>query len=296
MNRKIILSFVVCAALITAALLVWNFLEHSQAQTQFDGERAYQDVLTQMNFGPRIPGSAAHTQTIQWITAQLTPSGWTVQILDSVINGQVAHNILAKRGSGPITMIGAHFDSRIDADQDPDPARRKDPVPAANDGASGVAVLVELGRTLPKLDKEVWLVFFDQEDQGDINGRSFIEGSTAFAANLKEKPAAVVVIDMIGDANLNIYYEQSSNLGLKTAIWKTAADLGYDKSFIQQDKYNMIDDHTPFLLQGIPAVDIIDFDYPYWHTTADTADKVSPSSLNIVGDTLWHWLQNGSGQ
>jgi Zn-dependent M28 family amino/carboxypeptidase len=96
---------------------------------------------------------------------------------------------------------------------------------------------------------------------------------------------------MIGDTNLNIYYERNSSKSLMTDIWKTAAGLGYSKAFIPTDKYSMLDDHTPFLNAGIPAVDIIDFDYPYWHTTSDTANHVSSQSLMAVGATLWAWLQ-----
>ena len=95
---------------------------------------------------------------------------------------------------------------------------------------------------------------------------------------------------MVGDADLNIYIEQNSNATLVAEIWGLAARLGYSKQFIQTVKYSMVDDHTPFLAAGIPAVDIIDFDYPYWHTAADTPDKVSPKSLQIVGETLRTWL------
>jgi Zn-dependent M28 family amino/carboxypeptidase len=115
-------------------------------------------------------------------------------------------------------------------------------------------------------------------------------GSRAFVAALKEKPRAAIIVDMVGDSDLNIYIERNSNLNLTSAIWRQAAVLGYGKDFIAQPKYDMIDDHTPFLEDGIPAVDIIDFDYPYWHTAADTADKVSAKSLQAVGETLWAWL------
>ena len=177
------------------------------------------------------------------------------------------------------------------ADRDPDPARQDEPVPAANDGASGVAVLLELARVLPKdLNQQIWLVFIDAEDQGELPGWDWLLGSRALAESLKSNPDAVVIIDMIGDADLNIYQERNSNPDLTREIWDTAADLGYSQSFIAQPKYSMIDDHTPFLEKGMRAIDIIDFDYPYWHTTQDTADKVSAESLMAVGDTLLHWL------
>jgi Zn-dependent M28 family amino/carboxypeptidase len=175
------------------------------------------------------------------------------------------------------------------ADQDPGPGRNA-PVPGANDGASGVAVLLEMARTLPKDSIPTWLVFFDAEDDGGIAGRDWIMGSQAFVAALTFHPKAAIIVDMVGDANLNIYIERNSNAALVSEIWGQAARLGFDQQFIPTVKYSMEDDHTPFLKAGIPAVDIIDFDYPYWHTAADTPDKVSPKSLEIVGETLRTWL------
>ncbi|MPM92127.1 hypothetical protein SDC9_139261 [bioreactor metagenome] len=149
-----------------------------------------------------------------------------------------------------------------------------------------------MARVMPAEQKAVWLVFFDTEDQGHIKGWDWILGSQAYADALTVSPQAVIVIDMIGDADLNIYREKSSDQTLTDQIWQSAADLGYSEQFINDEKYNMLDDHTPFLEKGIPAVDIIDFDYPYWHTTQDTADKVSPESLSVVGNTLLSWLQS----
>ena len=271
---------------------VWYFTKPTPAPSSFDSQRAFQDLAYQVNLGPRIPGSSAHAQTVNWIVNQLNKDGWDAKIVDSQINGLTAHNILASRGSGPIILLGAHYDTRRYADQDPDVSKRKDPVPGANDGASGVAVLLELARSLPsKMNSQIWLVFFDLEDQGGIDGRDFIEGSSAFAAQMTERPAKAVIIDMIGDANLDIYYEESSSKTESQSIWKTAASLGFNQSFVPQYKYNMIDDHTPFLKLGIPSVDLIDFDYPSWHTTSDNLTGVSEKSLKMVGETLWTWLQ-----
>ncbi len=115
-------------------------------------------------------------------------------------------------------------------------------------------------------------------------------GSQAFVQSLTMKPQAAIVVDMVGDANLNIYEERNSDPTLTSEIWSQAAALGYGAYFIASPKYDMIDDHSPFIAAGIPAVDIIDFDYPYWHTTADTLDKVSAHSLQVVGATLWTWI------
>ena len=95
---------------------------------------------------------------------------------------------------------------------------------------------------------------------------------------------------MIGDADLNIFMERNSDQLLTEEIWGIAATLGYENRFIPEQKYQIIDDHLPFVQAGIPAVDIIDFDYPFWHTVEDTIDKVSPESLEIVGDVVLAWL------
>jgi glutaminyl-peptide cyclotransferase len=268
----------------------------SSSPARFSGERAYADVEYQVALGPRTPGSQAHDQVIAWIQAELEKNEWQVELQETTYAGQPVRNVIAKRtpsGSTdlPWIVVGAHFDSRLWASSDPDPANQQKPVPGANDGASGVAVLLELGRVLPRdLDKQIWLVFFDAEDQGQIPGWDWILGSRAFVESLTQDPDAMVLVDMIGDADLNIYYERNSNPELSQEIWSLAARLGYEQQFIPTPKYSILDDHTPFLERGIPAVDLIDFDYPYWHTLADTADKVSPASLMAVGDTLQHWL------
>ena len=104
------------------------------------------------------------------------------------------------------------------------------------------------------------------------------------------------MIDMIGDSDLNIYKERNSNVELTDAVWATAKALGYEGKFIDEYKYSMIDDHSPFLEAGLPAIDSIDFDYPYWHTAQDTPDKVSAESLKAVGETLRSWVVQQSVQ
>jgi Zn-dependent M28 family amino/carboxypeptidase len=260
---------------------------------EFSGEQALQDTAYQMSLGPRTVGSQAHAQVVTWMESQLREAGWQVEEQNTTAMGHPVINVIGKRGTGkPWIILGAHYDSRLYADQDPDPAKRQDPVPGADDGASGVAVLLELARTLPKnLEKQVWIVMIDTEDNGDIPGWDWLLGSKAFVASLTQKPDAAVIIDMIGDADLNIYQEVSSTRKLITDIWATAASLGYAKEFIKVYKWNMVDDHVPFLQAGISAIDIIDFDYRYWHTTQDTLDKVSAHSMKVVGDTLLKWLQ-----
>jgi Zn-dependent M28 family amino/carboxypeptidase len=208
--------------------------------------------------------------------------------------GQQIFNIVIKRESEidyPLVILGAHYDSRVIADRDPHLSNRSLPVPGANDGASGVAVLRELARVIPpKLEANIWLVFFDAEDNGSMPGGEWIIGSRLFVESLEERPEAVVIVDMIGDQDLEIYIEKNSDPSLVQEIWDIAHRLGYNDEFISYPKHRIIDDHLPFVQAGIPAVDIIDFDYPYWHTTDDTLDKVSAESLKAVGDVVLAWL------
>ena len=258
---------------------------------EFNADRAYQDVEYQLSLGPRIPGTSGHEQILDWMESELEAENWQVERQELRINGKKVINLIASRGVGTYILLGAHYDTRILADHDPEPSLRDDPVPGANDGASGVAVLIELARTLPEnLPVAIKLVFFDAEDNGGIDDWDWILGSRAFVRELVDKPSAAIIVDMIGDADLEVYYERNSDIALMEQIWQQARNLGYENIFIPEYKHSMLDDHTPFIEAGIPAVDLIDFDYPYWHTTSDTLDKVSPESLKSIGDTLTAWL------
>ncbi len=200
-------------------------------------------------------------------------------------------NLIATRSNlPPEILIGAHFDSRLQSDRDPQVELRTQPTPGANDGASGVAVLLELARSLPHADVPIMLVFFDAEDNGRLPGWDWILGSRAFVEQMAVRPARMVLVDMVGDKDLQIRPESLSDAALRDSIWSTAASLGYDQVFASHVGGAILDDHVPFLDAGIPAVDLIDIDYEYWHTTSDTPDKVSAQSLQIVGDVLWTWL------
>ena len=284
------LIFLIALGFTFIGVIAWWIIPTLSPSDQVDGQRAYQDVLTQVGYGARIPGSQAHAKTIAYIQGELQKAGWQSEAQETQWQGFDIQNIIASRSSEPPGIIlGAHYDSRRLADRDSGPGS-SGPVPGANDGASGVAVLLELARTLPADSVPIWLVFFDAEDDGDLDGRDWIMGSRAFVAALNFQPGAVIIVDMVGDADLNLYLERNSDATLSTEIWSQAAKLGYDQQFIQKAKYSMLDDHTPFIEAGIPAVDIIDFDYPYWHTAADTPDKVSAKSLQIVGETLRAWI------
>lgn len=255
-------------------------------------------VEQQMALGPRTPGSEAHARFIQQTGTFLEKAGWEVRSEAVKYRGKTVQNIEAVRGPEDAErwiVIGAHYDSRITADQENRESDRQQAVPAANDGASGIAVLLGLAQTLPEMpETRVTLAFFDAEDQGKVMGwPDWCLGSSLLAeeyGQLERKPDAVIVVDMIGDKDLNIYREKNSDTALNDALFGIASELGLTEQFINTVKYSMYDDHVPFLQQGIPAADLIDFDYPWWHTLADTSDKLSEESLQAVYRVLYTYL------
>lgn len=299
---EISLMLALVASLGFFGYLGYGLVQPAPDTVTFSGEEALAHVETQLEFGPRITGSTGHKAMGDWVIQTLSERGWEVfiQPFEPVPNVD-ARNILAVNGSGPVILIGAHYDSRIFADADPDIANRSLPVPGANDGASGVAVLMELARSLnvPASGKTVCLVFFDAEDNGRIPGWDWILGSRFFVSRISalpkcSEPEFTVIVDMIGDADQQVYRERNSTDYLVDAIWSTAAEIGYGEWIVDEPRHAMIDDHTPFLEAGIPAVDMIDFDYPYWHTVDDTFDKVSAESLARIGRTLEVWIERGA--
>jgi Zn-dependent M28 family amino/carboxypeptidase len=274
---------------VVSCLIVLLVLAGCSTQTQpqqFDGRAAFVHVEAQMKLGPRPTGSPAWRSTGDYILAQLQKQGWKSEEQRFEYRSTEIRNLIGRKGRGPVIILGAHYDTRRRADRDK--VHPTDPVPGANDGASGVAVLLELARTLDakKLDHEIWLAFFDAEDDGDLDGWEWTVGSRYMAQHLSIKPEVVIVVDMVGDADQQVYFERNSNAEWSQRIWSVAGELGYGQYLIPQPRWAMFDDHTPFAGQGIPAVDMIDFDYPYWHTTADTTDKLGPDSLEHVGRTL----------
>lgn len=272
--------------------------DSNEIEITFDGHRAYRNAEYQVNLGPRIPGSEAHSKTIQWISGNLMRNGWQVNLQEELVGDTIIRNVIAKSGSGqPWILLGAHYDTRLLADRDPIIDKQADPVLGANDGASGVAILVELSRILPGivqrngLEGEIWLVFFDAEDNGNIGVNKFAMGSEVMVDNLIELPDAVVILDMVGDKELEIFKEENSHPDLIDEVWETAKSLGYGNHFNEDYKHRILDDHIPFRNAGARAIDVIDFDYPYWHTTSDTLDKISENSLRVVGETIAAWVR-----
>ena len=295
MTKKRIAIYLSLIGFMFVSVAAWYALafltQPRSASVKFDGQRALADVEAQVAFGPRTPGSAAHAQVIEWMRAELTAAGWDARIQSAEMLGHPIQNVIGYRGDEPPQIIiAAHYDTRIFADKDPDSFKQLEPAPGANDGASGVAVLLELARVLPENTVPVWLVFFDAEDNGRIQGWEWILGSRAFVAALETRPEAVVIVDMIGDADQNVYIERNSDPALVAEIWGIAGELGYSERIIPTPNHSILDDHMPFLEAGIPAVDMIDFDYPYYHTSADTPDKVSAESLEAIGVTLQEWV------
>ncbi len=285
--KTLILLFSGMTFIIIAVFILYKVI--GNLNSHFDGVRAYNDVITQVGFGPRIPDSSGHSLEIEYIQKELHLAGWETSLQDTTWKGFDIQNIIAYRTkTQPQFILGTHYDTRLLADQDL--FNKNLPVPGANDGASGVAVLLEIARTLPTNSVPIWLVFFDAEDNGGINGREWIMGSKAFVAMLGFRPEAAIIVDMVGDINPDYYYEANSDIPISESIWTLAVNIGYRKYFIPKIKYSILDDHTAFLEDNIRAIDIIDFDYPYWHTSEDTVDKVSAQSLSIIGVTLENWL------
>ncbi|OGU01247.1 MAG: hypothetical protein A2W29_01385, partial [Gemmatimonadetes bacterium RBG_16_66_8] len=248
---------------------------------------------------PRIPGTPAHEQTGDWILTQLRATADTVIVQDfphRTTSGKTLplRNFLARFRPDAVERILflAHWDTRPRADQSANLAAQRMPVPGANDGASGVAVLLGVADVLKAKPPTVGvdLLFVDGEDYGDFaDSTQVLIGSRWFAAHQPPgyPPLYAVLFDMVGDRDLRIGFEGNSQafapevVGL---VWRKAAELGYGNVFIPQVESTLIDDHVSLQRAGIHAIDVVDFAYPYWHTTDDTIDKVSASSLQIVGD------------
>lgn len=283
---------------VSAALALVAGCAGAEAATQFDGTTAYRYVQEQVAFGPRIPNTEAHRRTGDWILAHLRRTADSVEVQDFRHVTETGDTLALRNFIGRFRpgvperiLLLAHWDTRPMSDQAANLADQQRPVPGANDGASGVAVLLGvadvLARTPPGVGVD--LLFVDGEDYGDFSGPDALIGSRYFAAGLApdRHPLFAVLFDMVGDADLTIYQEGYSVQAapeVVARVWQTARDLGYGDVFRTEIGYSVRDDHVPLIEADIRAIDVIDFRYPYWHTPEDTPDKVSPRSLQIVGD------------
>lgn len=269
-------------------------------RTAFDGHAALALIKTQLDFGPRIPGTDGARRCGDWIIEQMRAradtvivQSWTHQTADGV--SLPLRNILARfrPTATDRVLYVTHWDTRPISENASNAADQKKPVPGANDGASGTALFIELGDVLKRTPPTVGvdLLFVDGEDYGSFTPpRDVLLCATYFASHLPSpdyKPLFGVLWDMIGDRELDIYQEGNSMQQapeIVARVWRAAADLGYDKYFIPQYRYTVTDDHLPLLKAGLRVIDVIDLDYPAHHTPDDTFNKVSAQSMQIVGD------------
>ncbi len=267
----------------------------------FDGERAYQELVRQVEFGPRVSGMSGHLACRDWLRAQLAdPLGRARLQPFRLSEGQLSlsmYNVLADHDpeNERQVLLCAHWDTRPTADEEEDPARRKLPIPGANDGASGVSVILEIARAVAAHPPGVGVrfVLFDGEDYGPGNDRMYL-GAKHYAANPPALyPEWGVLLDMVGDLNLDIWREKHSEAAapqVNDRLWAAAGEAGHRGIFHDAEKWAITDDHLPLLEAGIPVVDLIDFDYQWWHTLDDSPDKCSSASLGRVGEPLLHAL------
>ena len=294
-------------------LLLLLFILNISAQNSlyFNGNNAMNYLNKQCELGPRYPGSDGHINAVKLYQNHFNKYSDNVILLnDFVIHPHSLDsikltNILARFNSNlnKRLLLMAHFDTREYADKDLNKNNHDKPIIGANDGASGVAILMELAHFLSQnqlLNIGVDILLTDGEDMGksgDIH--SWALGAKSFAKNLPDPaPFAAICIDMVGDAELTLPIEVNSYLQapeLVLDIWKLAQELGYHE-FKMEMGIPIVDDHYVFYnMTKIPSIDIIDFDYPnknlnYWHTLEDTPDKCSPRSLEIVGTVLVNYL------
>lgn len=269
-------------------------------KTAFDGARALEYAREQVSFGPRIPGSPSHRRAGDWIVQQMRARADTVLVQEwthvtATGDSLPMRNIIARyrpRETSRVLFL-AHWDTRPISDEAFNLADRQMPVPGANDGASGVGLLVALGDVLKATPPQygVDLLFVDGEDYGDFGkNQDVLIGSTYFAANPPEpsyRPLFGVLWDMIGDADLRILQEQYSMQSapeVVARVWRAAEELGYGDIFVPRAGQAIIDDHVPLLRAGMRVIDVIDYDYPHHHRPTDTIDKISARSLQVVGD------------
>jgi hypothetical protein len=286
------------------------------AVPDFNADTAYESVRRQLAFGPRVPNTPAHEKCAAYLIGKLktyTPEVMVQKGTLSAYNGTPLHfqNIIAswKPETSNRILLCAHWDSRPFADHDPDKKNRSKPVDAANDGASGVGVLMEAARQFSLLNPTVGvdIIFFDVEDYGppqdltmDDSEDQWGLGAQYWAKNPHKSGYTArygILLDMVGARNATFLMEGYSMQyagDIVKSVWSTASRIGYASWFPQEQAGYITDDHVPInRIANIPTIDIIHLDknsetgfYPYWHTTGDTFDKIDKNTLKVVGQTL----------
>lgn len=269
--------------------------QQQTGSTAIDAARAYEHVKKMVALGPRASGSEAIKKAQQYIIAELGSYG--LKVIEDDFAATTPHgrvqmkNIIGElQGQKPdVVIISGHYDTKL-----------QQGFVGANDGGSSTAAVLEMARALSKSKPEytLWFVLFDGEeavvDWGAMNGMDNTYGSRHMVARLKadgslNRIKAMLLVDMIGDKDLNIKREAESTPWLVNLIWDAAHSAGHQKHFLNTQHY-IADDHVPFINAGIPAVDLIDFDYgpdhSYWHTDKDTLDHVSGESIKITSDVV----------
>lgn len=278
------------------------------AAPEFDKDHAFFLLEAQCALGPRNPNSWGHSECLEFLKRELSfwadttfvqsftydsPGRNTTLELTNII-GRL-HLQKRKR-----ILLCAHWDTRPVADHDPNPANRETPILGANDGASGVAVLLEIARccALNPPPVGIDIVFFDGEDYGlDGIADDWLIGSKYFAKHnplSSPRPRYGILLDLIGDRDLRIPKEQASYhyaRDIVEKVWNAARELGIS-SFHNEIGQQVYDDHIPLNEAGLPTIDIIDFDYSVWHTVRDVPSACSPKSLDDVGRVLLHVIYN----
>lgn len=270
----------------------------------FSGQNAFAELLRLDELGPRFPGHENHSRVRDYLIDRIEKAGGRVRLdefeFTDAATGQILSGVnivgeFAGRGVGKV-LIGSHWDTRRYADLDPDPKNRRTPIPGANDGNSGTALLLEMLRVIRdrRPPVGVTVVFFDAEDWGTDSFRhEYCIGSMHFAETLRKENAAAeyrfaIVPDMVAEKDAEFLIEQYSIENapeITRKIWDTAEVLGY-RQFVNRTGRRIRDDHRPLQTVGIPSVLIIDLDYPPFHTMQDTPDKCCPGTLEAVGRVI----------
>lgn len=280
----------------------------------FDADSAFSYVAAQTAFGPRVPGTKAHAECVDYIVAMLRRAGGVVELQDTVMvnpKGEKVsvRNISARfRPEAPTSvLLAAHYDSRPRADMDPDEANHAKPIDGANDGASGVGVILELVRHIDRLPEGLGIevAILDAEDNGDYESDDALWciGSQAWAAHNASRvnlPLYGILLDMVGGRDARFHREYFSERYARQVldhVWSAAQRAGYGDRFPQQTGGAINDDHIYIMQAGVPCIDIVEsvnpstgsFN-PTWHTLDDTIENIDPATLKAVGDVVFEAL------